>query len=95
MSEILMGFSAFSTVFLLVFQQQNIIHRKYLWAAFTSIGITLSQVVVIQGVVNSDSIVGIMALAAGGVAGVLSSMFTHEKLVTWYAARQLRVREES
>ena len=94
MHLLVLCFSAFATVFLLVFQQQNVIHRKYLWAAITSVGITLSQVMVIKGVAQSGSWVEVAALAVGGVAGVLSSMFIHGRLVEWYG-RQQACAEES
>ena len=81
---LILAFSSFATVFLLVFQQQNVIHKKYLWAALTSVGITLSQVLVIQGVASGNSPGEIVALASGGVAGVLLSMFMHGRIVRWF-----------
>ncbi|WP_293649859.1 hypothetical protein [Thiolapillus sp.] len=81
---LVLGFSSFATVFLLVFQQQNVIHKKYLWAALTSAGITLSQVLVIRGVASSTSPSEIVALTIGGVTGVLLSMFLHSRIMGWF-----------
>ena len=79
--------SSYLTVFLLVFQQQNVVHRRYLWATLTSLAITVSQFVLIKSVSASDSW-EILYMAAGGVLGVLSSMYIHPRLMNFYHARQ-------
>ena len=60
--------SAFATVFLLVFQQQNVIHRQYTLAAVTSAFITVTQFVVIKGVAGGD-LLDMAYMIVGGHAG--------------------------
>lgn len=79
----LLFFSAYATVFLLVFQQQNVIHRQFVWAGLTSVLITVSQFVVIKGIA-SGGVLEMVTMAAGGVLGVLSSMLLHKRLLGWY-----------
>ncbi|MGD2118088.1 MAG: hypothetical protein PVG66_07005 [Chromatiales bacterium] len=78
--------SSYLTVFLLVFQQQNVTHRRYLWATTTSIAITVSQFVLIKSVTASNSW-EILFMACGGVLGVLSSMYLHPRLMKMYQNR--------
>jgi len=68
--------ASFLTVFLLVFQQQNVAHRRYLWASTTSVAITLSQFMLIKTVAGSD-LMEVVYMASGGVLGVLLSMLLH------------------
>ncbi len=79
----LLFFSAYATVFLLVFQQQNVIHRQYMWAGVTSVLITASQFVVVKGIAKGG-LEEMLFMAVGGVLGVLSSMSLHERLIHWY-----------
>ena len=72
--------SSFLTVFLLVFQQQNVVHRRFLWASTTSVAITVSQFVLIKAVAGSN-VMDVAFMASGGVLGVLSSMFVHPILM--------------
>ncbi|MEN8131702.1 MAG: hypothetical protein ABFS45_16245 [Pseudomonadota bacterium] len=76
-------FSAFATVFLLVFQQQNVIYRQYALAAFTSALITITQFAVIKGVADGD-LLDMVSMIAGGMLGVLTSMKSHESLIRWF-----------
>ena len=76
--------ASFVTVFLLVFQQQNVIHRLYFWAVITSFGITLGQVYIIRGIAGDDSFVSVAMMMAGGAVGVVASMFLHGRLVRLY-----------
>ncbi len=78
--------SAFATVFLLVFQQQNVIHRQYALAALTSALITASQFLVIKGIADGD-LVDMAYMTVGGILGVLTSMKTHEGLIRWFQLR--------
>ena len=78
--------SSYLTVFLLVFQQQNVAHRRYLWATTTSVAITVSQFVLIKSVSASNSW-EILYMAGGGVLGVLSSMYIHPRLMQLYRSR--------
>jgi Kef-type K+ transport system membrane component KefB len=86
-STILLFLSSFSVVFLLVFQQMNVHIRHYWLAALTSIAITQAQFIVVKGFVSDGLLVNI-AMTAGGVLGVLSSMASHDRLTRWYADRQ-------
>jgi hypothetical protein len=79
----LLFFSAYATVFLLVFQQQNVIHRQFIWAGVTSVLITISQFVVVKGIA-SGGLSEMLLMSIGGVLGVLSSMLLHERLLNWY-----------
>ena len=75
--------SAFATVFLLVFQQQNVIYRQYSLAVLTSALITITQFAVIKGVADG-SLVDMVYMIVGGMLGVLSSMKSHEAMVRWF-----------
>ena len=75
--------SAFATVFLLVFQQQNVIHRQYALAAVTSAFITITQFVVIKGVAGGD-LLDMAYMIVGGMLGVLASMKCHEGMIRWF-----------
>ncbi len=76
--------AAFTTVFLLVFQQQNVVHKLYLWAVLTSFGITLGQVYVIKVIADNSDLTSIFLMMGGGAAGVVASMFLHGRLVEYY-----------
>ncbi len=76
--------AAFTTVFLLVFQQQNVIHKYYVLAVLTSFGITLGQIFIIHGIAADTNIVNVSMMMLGGGTGVVVSMFLHERLVAWY-----------
>ena len=69
--------SAFATVFLLVFQQQNVTHRQTGLAALTSALITITQFAVIKGVADG-SLVDMAYMIVGGMLGVLATMKPHE-----------------
>jgi glycopeptide antibiotics resistance protein len=79
--------SAFATVFLLVFQQQNVTHKQYGLAAVTSVLITITQFIVIKGVSSGDY-TDMLYMAIGGVFGVLTSMKSHEWMITWFRNKQ-------
>ena len=78
--------SAFATVFLLVFQQQNVTHRQYGLAALTSALITITQFAVIKGVADG-SLVDMAYMIVGGMLGVLASMKSHEGMIRWFARK--------
>jgi len=75
--------SAFATVFLLVFQQQNVIHRQYALAALTSALITITQFVVIKGIADG-TLIDMAYMTVGGILGVLTSMKSHEGMTRWF-----------
>jgi glycopeptide antibiotics resistance protein len=76
-------FSSFLTVFLLVFQQQNVANRRYFLASTTSVAITVSQFALIKAVTVSD-LSDVLLMAVGGVIGVVLSMFIHPKVLNYY-----------
>lgn len=80
MNEIYLFLSAFSVVFLLVLQQQNVAGRHYLLAALTSVAIGVSQIILWR-LVPSASWTEIAATLAGGPVGVVFSMWLHPRLI--------------
>jgi glycopeptide antibiotics resistance protein len=88
-ANMVLFFSAFVTVFLLVFQQQNIIHKKYVLSAITSAFITIFQFVVIKGVA-AGGVQDMGFMIIGGMLGVLSSMKSHEWMIEWFGNRSER-----
>jgi uncharacterized membrane protein len=63
-------------VFLMAFQQQNVIHGHYKTAAVTSFLIGLAQFSLYKGVIVADYW-GILEMGTGGAIGVTASMFLH------------------
>ncbi len=70
--------STFVMVFLMAFQQQNVIHSKYKMAALTSFAIAIFQFSLYKEIITSDYI-GILYMGLGGALGVTLSMYTHTK----------------
>jgi hypothetical protein len=68
--------SAFFTVFLLGFQQQNVSGKHYIAAVLTSIGIGVAQIFLWRLVPDATAS-EIVATLAGGPAGILSAMLIH------------------
>ncbi len=73
--------AAFTTVFLLTFQHLNINRKLYLWAVITSIGISIGQYLVVVEIKADESSLSLFMMTAGGAIGVVTSMFSHERLV--------------
>lgn len=76
--------SAFAIVFLLGVQQQNVIGRHYVAAFLTSIGIGGAQIFLWR-LVPSASPTEIIATLAGGPVGIVSAMWAHPKIKSWWA----------
>lgn len=74
--------ATFLTVYLLAFQQQNVIHGHYWMAAGTSFVIAAAQFAMIQAVASGNAMDFIL-MGAGGSMGVTLSMFTHRRLKKW------------
>ena len=72
--------ATFLTVYLLAFQQQNVIHGHYWLAAMTSFVIAAAQFAMIQAVATGQTIDFIL-MGAGGSMGVTLSMFTHRRWI--------------
>jgi glycopeptide antibiotics resistance protein len=72
--------SAYIGIFLLGFQQQNVIHGHYKLAAVTSFSIAVTQYLIINGVVAGDW-TAVIQLGLGGSLGIMSSMYAHRRFV--------------
>lgn len=73
-------FSTFILVFMRAIQQQNVIHRHYIMAAFTSYMIAVGEVAVVFNVAQ----VGWPAIpwvGTGGALGVTLSMYVHKRWI--------------
>jgi len=66
-------------VFLRAWQQQNVIHQYYIWAAATSYALAAADVAVVIGVVKYGAL-SIPYIGTGGAAGVVAAMLLHKKL---------------
>lgn len=71
--------SAFATVFLLGFQQQNVTGRHYLAAIVTSLGIGTAQIFLWR-LVPSASATEIAATLCGGPLGIVAAMWAHPRI---------------
>lgn len=72
--------STFATVFLLSFQQQNVIQHAYLPAILTAYIIAAAQFVMFKAVANGKTI-EILYMGTGGALGVAGSMWVHGWMV--------------
>ena len=72
--------ATFLTVYLLSFQQQNVIHGHYALASLTSFVIAAAQFAMIQAVATGGSYDWVL-MGAGGSIGVTLSMFTHRRWI--------------
>lgn len=72
--------TTFFAVFLLAFQQQNVVHRHYKSAALTALLIAAAQFGMFKGVIAADWH-GFIAMGLGGALGVTASMYVHRKLL--------------
>lgn len=75
---ILMGATAVM-VFLRAWQQQNVIHGHYVWAALTPYGIAVADVVVVLGMVD-HGLSAALWIGTGGAIGVTSAMYVHRRM---------------
>lgn len=80
MIELAFFASAFTTVFALGFQQQNVIHRHFKSAAITSFAIGSCQIFLWRHMPAADA-VQIAATLLGGPAGITAAMWLHPKLL--------------
>lgn len=71
--------ATFMLVFLRAWQQQNVIHGYYAWAAATSYGIALADVLVVIGVVQ-NGLSAVVWVGTGGALGVVSAMRLHKRM---------------
>lgn len=79
-THITLFLSAFVTVFLLSYQQQNVIGRHYVTAFITSFGIGSAQIFLWRLVPDANAS-QIAATLAGGPVGVVAAMYLHPRLM--------------
>jgi len=70
----------FCLVFLRAFQQQNVIHSYYVWAAATSYMIAMAEVAMVLWVVATGW-AAVPYVGTGGALGVVAAMITHKKFL--------------
>ena len=73
-------FAVFCLVALRAFQQQNVIHKYYWWAAVTSYGIAFAEIALIINVVHMGWAAG-WWVGTGGALGVITAMYVHKRFV--------------
>jgi len=76
---IALTFAAFAVVFLRAWQQQNVIHGLYWWAAGTSYWIALADAALVLGVV-AKGFPAVPFIGTGGALGVVSAMYLHRRM---------------
>ena len=80
MIELALFASAFTTVFSLGFQQQNVIHRHFGMAAATSLLIGISQIFLWRTLPDANTS-QILATLCGGPVGIVTAMWAHPKMM--------------
>ena len=76
---VLLMVATFALVFLRAWQQQNVIHGYYWWAAATSYGLALADALVVLGVVNYG-LPAVPWVGTGGALGVVTAMTLHKRM---------------
>lgn len=79
MTHLLLFLSAFTSVFALGFQQQNVIHRHFVAAAFTSLVIGAALIYQWRAM-PSANISEVIATLLGGPCGITAAMWLHPKI---------------
>ena len=80
MTHLILFASAFSTVFLLGFQQKNVHGNHYLAAIVTSLGIGTAQIFLWRLVPDASGS-QIIATLAGGPIGIVAAMWAHPRMM--------------
>jgi len=80
MTHAILFASAFATVFLLVFQQQNVIHRARWLGRMTAIAIGLAQITMWRAV-PAASLSQLAAVLIGGPVGFNAALTAHPWIV--------------
>jgi hypothetical protein len=77
MSYVLLFFAAFFMVGLLGLQSKNVQHSRYLAAAMTSMGISLSNYIFVKFVAvgGLDTLLIVMV---GGASGIITAIYAHD-----------------
>ena len=76
---IVLMLATFMLVFLKAWQQQNVIHGYYKWAAITSYGLAIAEVLVVVGIVEYG-LMAVFYIGTGGAVGVVSAMKLHKRM---------------
>ena len=71
---------SFATVFFRVTQQQNVIHNRKVWAAFTSYAIAAMDIALV-GLVVANGWYLVFPVGTGSALGVTLSMYLHPKFL--------------
>lgn len=87
MTELTLFLSAFVSVFALVFQQQNVIHRHYIVGAFTSLIIGAALIYQWRAMPGANPS-EIAATLLGGPFGFVTSLWLHPRITHWYKKMQ-------
>lgn len=80
MTHLFLFLSAFTTVFLLGFQQKNVHGNHYLAAIVTSFGIGGAQIFLWRLVPDANA-TQIVATLIGGPVGIVAAMWGHPKIM--------------
>lgn len=80
MKDLALFLSAFLTVFLLVFQQQNVQGRHFVMGTLTSLGIGACQVT-LWSLIPGAGVTEIAATLAGGPVGFNVSLWLHPRII--------------
>lgn len=84
MTNLTLFLAAFATVFLLVFQQQNVIHRARWLGSVTSLAIGAAQITLWRYVPDA-SLTQIAAVLVGGPIGYNAALTAHPRIVALWA----------
>lgn len=87
MTELALFLAAFATVFLLVFQQQNVIHRSRVLGSITSLAIGTAQLTLWRYVPEA-SYTQLAAVLIGGPAGYNAALSAHPWIVARWSRRK-------
>ena len=71
--------ATFCLVYLRAFQQQNVLHRLFGWAALTSYAMAIAEVGLVLAVVDTGW-PAVPWIGTGGALGVVTAMTTHRRI---------------
>ena len=77
MSYVMLFFAAFFMVGLLGLQSKNVQHSRYLAAAMTSMGISLSNYIFVKSVAMGG-IDTLLIVMVGGASGIMAAIYAHD-----------------
>ena len=72
------GIANFALIGLKAAQQLNVVHDKYLWIPLMSIGLAVTEVIVIVKIVETGFI-AVVPMIIGGVLGCWIAMYVHKR----------------